>query len=73
MFAARNHLHGKAPAFEDSLEAAISAVRSDVAPNDWVLYGFKGGDDIQLIGTGTGGIEVSNKYFDVVHTWYSFL
>lgn len=60
MFAARSHfLHSKAPAFEDALEAAILAVRSDVAPNDWVLCGFKGGDSVQLIGTGTGGIEVS--------------
>lgn len=60
MFVARSHsLHSKAPAFEDALEAAILAVRSDVAPNDWVLCGFKGGDNVQLIGTGTGGIEVS--------------
>lgn len=62
-FVARNHLlHSKAhhPAIiEDALEAAISAVRSDVAPNDWVLCGFEGSDDVQLIGTGTGGIEVT--------------
>lgn len=62
MFVARNPFrHGKAPDFEDALEAAISAVRNDVAPNDWVLCGFKEDDAVQLIGTGTGGIEVSNK------------
>lgn len=61
MIVARNHVHSKAPVIEDTLEAAILGVRSDSTPNDWVLCGFRGGDDIQLIGTGIGGIEVMTK------------
>lgn len=60
MFVARNHHHSRAPTIEDALQLAIADVRSDDAPEDWVLSGFRGGDDIELIGIGTGGIEVSN-------------
>lgn len=59
MYVARNHFHSRAPAIEGALEGAIAEVRSDASLNDWVLCGFKGGEDIQLIGTGIGGIEVS--------------
>ncbi|CAM9132815.1 unnamed protein product [Hapterophycus canaliculatus] len=57
MYVARNHFHSRAPAIEGALQDAIANVRSDSAREDWVLCGFKGGDDIQLIGTGVGGIE----------------
>ncbi len=59
MYVARNHVHSKAPVIDKALEAAIAKVRSDNAREDWVLCGFQGGDDIRLIGTGIGGIEVS--------------
>lgn len=59
MFVARNHVHSKAPVIEDALQVAIANVRSDNAREDWVLCGFQGGDDISLIGTGVGGVEVS--------------
>lgn len=59
MFVARNHVHSKAPAIEDALQDAISNVRGDSSREDWVLCGFQGGDDIRLIGTGVGGVEVS--------------
>lgn len=61
MYVARNHFHSRAPAIEGALETAIANVRSDSAREDWVLCGFKGGDDIQLIGTGVGGIEVGTQ------------
>lgn len=58
MFVARNHVHSRAPAIEEALQAAIAKVRSDSEREDWVLCGFQGGDDIRLIGTGVGGVEV---------------
>lgn len=66
MFVARNHVHSKAPAIEDALQVAIANVRSDSAREDWVLCGFQGGDDIRLIGTGVGGVEVSTQH-DLPH------
>lgn len=62
MYVARNHVHSKAPVIEKALQAAIAKVRSDSAREDWVLCGFQGGDDIRLIGTGVGGIEVSTSH-----------
>lgn len=59
MFVARNHVHSKAPVIEEALQVAIANVRSDTEREDWVLCGFQGGDDIRLIGTGIGGVEVS--------------
>lgn len=59
MYVARHHRHQTPPAIDDALTIAIAQVRSDDFQNDWVLAGFEGPDNIQLIGTGTGGIEVT--------------
>lgn len=58
MYVARRHRYNSPPTIDDALKSAISKVRSDNVPNDWVLAGFEGRDSIQLINTGTGGIEV---------------
>lgn len=61
MYVARHHRHSTPPMIEDTLTSAIKKVRSDDCDNDWVLAGFEGRDTIQLISTGTGGIEVGEQ------------
>lgn len=58
MYVARHHRHQTPPVIQDCLTTAIAEVRSDDFENDWVLAGFDGRDNIHLVGTGTGGIEV---------------
>lgn len=61
MYVARNHYHSKAPAIANTLQKAIEDVRSDESSKDWVLCGFNGGENIKLIGCGTGGVEVRKQ------------
>lgn len=58
MYVARRHRHSTPPVIDGALTLAIDKVRGDKFDNDWVLAGFEGRDNVQLVASGIGGIEV---------------
>jgi hypothetical protein len=57
---------------EAAVKAAIQDVRKDATETNWALFNYANDSTLQLVGTGTGGVEELASRLDDSQIWYAF-